>query len=201
VQEYTISNLSTAVYKEKGSSFLAIVQPVSIVNDIKSKLINLKEEYPDANHICYAYRIKLGQRLDEFSSDAGEPIGSAGQPIINALKRQNLLNAAIFVIRYFGGTKLGIPGLIHAYKTAAEDAMQNAQLALWFEKKRIMISYPYVFEGVMKSILQNNQVEVIEEDFGEKIEIQIEIDINSADALIDIIKEKSSGSAQIKMGD
>ena len=126
MQEYTISNSSTAVYKEKGSSFLAIVQPVSIVNDIKSKLINLKEEYPDANHICYAYRIKMGQRLDEFSSDAREPIGSAGQPIINALKRQNLLNAAIFVIRYFSGTKLGIPGLIHAYKTSAEDAIQNA---------------------------------------------------------------------------
>jgi putative IMPACT (imprinted ancient) family translation regulator len=143
----------------------------------------------------------MGQRLDEFSSDAGEPIGSAGQPIINVLKRQNLLNAAIFVIRYFGGTKLGIPGLIHAYKTAAEDAIQNAQLTLWLEKKRILISYPYVFEGAMKSIVQKNQVQVVKEDFGEKIDIEIEIDINSADAFIDIIKEKSSGSAQIKMGD
>ena len=98
----------------------------------------MKEDCPDASHICYAYRIKLGHRLDEFASDSGEPKGSAGQPILNALKRQNLINTGIFVIRYSGGTKLGIIGFIHAYGVAAVNAIKNARMKPWIEKKTII---------------------------------------------------------------
>jgi len=197
VPEYTFTKKSIGNYKEKGSTFHALAQSTSSVIDVKSQLLNIKEEYPDASHICYAYRIMIGQRLDEYSSDAGEPKGSAGQPILNTLKGQNLINAAIIVIRYFGGTKLGIPGLIHAYKTAAEDAIKNAILKPWLEKKRLIITYPYGFEGLMKSILQKNQIEVMHIDFGEKIDIQIDISVELADKFIDGINELSAGSAQI----
>ena len=159
----------------------------------------MKEDCPDASHICYAYRIKLGHRLDEFASDAGEPIGSAGYPILNALKRQNLINTGIFVIRYYGGSKLGISGLIYAYGIAAENAIKNARLKPWMAKKRLLVTYPYTLDGVMKSILKKNHAEVIYEDFGEKIDIQLDIDIELADSFIDIVKHLSAGSAQIIM--
>ena len=197
--EYTLSKSSIGDYKEKGSSFHAVAQPVSDINDVKSLLVIMKEEYPDASHICYAYRIKLGQRLDEYSSDAGEPKGSAGYPILNALKRQNLFNAGIIVIRYYGGANLGIPGLIQAYGYAAEDAINNARLKPLMEKKRLLVTYSYTLEGVMKSILKKNHAEVIYEDFGEKIDIQLDIDVQLADSFIDIINQLSAGSAQIIM--
>ena len=152
--EYTFSKSLTGDYKEKGSSFHAVAQPACGIKDIKSKLFKMREEYPDASHICYAYRVKMGKRLDEFSSDAGEPNGSAGISIHNVLKRNQIVNAVIFVIRYFGGTKLGIPGLIHAYGAAAEDAIENATLKPWMEKKRLFITYPYEYEGAMQSILK-----------------------------------------------
>ena len=199
--EYTLSKSSTGDYKERGSSFHAVAQPAFDINNVKSSLFIMKEECPDASHICYAYRIKLGQRLDEFSSDAGEPKGSAGQPILNALKRQNLINAGIFVIRYYGGVKLGIPGLVHAYGVTAEKAIKNARLKPWMAKNRLLVTYPYTLEGVMKSILKKNHAEVIYEDFGEKIDIQLDIDVELADSFIDIVKQLSAGSAQIIMAE
>ena len=119
MQELTLSSQSEGKYSEKGSTFTALTLPVASLGQVKYELNNLREQYPDANHICYGYRIKEGDRVDEFATDAGEPKGSSGIPILNVLKRNQLVNVVIFVIRYFGGSKLGIPGLIHAYGTAA----------------------------------------------------------------------------------
>ena len=199
--EYTLFKSYTGDYKERGSSFYAVAQPASDINDVKSSLLIMKEECPDASHICYAYRIKKGKILDEFASDSGEPKGSAGHPILNALKRQNLINTGIFVIRYSGGTKLGIPGLIHAYGAAAVNAIKNARLKPWIEKKRLLVNYPYTLDGVMRSILKKNHAEVIYEDFGEKIDIQLDIDVELAESFIDIVKQLSAGSAQIIMAE
>jgi uncharacterized YigZ family protein len=199
VSEYTFSKSSTGDYKEKYSSFHAVAQPASGINDIKSKLFIMREEYSDASHICYTYRLKIGKQLDEFSSDAGEPNGSAGISIQNVLKRNHIVNTVIFVIRYFGGTKLGVPGLIHAYGAAAEGAIENATLIPWLEKKRLLVTYSYELEGVMRSIWKNYQAKVIHEGLSEKIDIQLEIDEKSADEFINSIKEFSAGSAQIIM--
>jgi len=201
VPEYTLFKSSTGDYKERGSSFHAVAQPVSDINDVKSSLLIMKEECPDASHICYAYRIKKGKSLDEFTSDAGEPKGSAGYPILNVLKRQNLINTGIFVIRYYGGTKLGIPGLIHAYGAAAENAIKNARLKPWMAKKRLLVTYPYTLDGVIKSILKKKHAEVIYEDFGEKIDIQVDIDVELAESFIDIVKHLSAGNAKIIMAE
>ena len=137
--------------------------------------------------------------MDEFASDAGEPNGSAGIPILNVLKRNQIINAVIFVIRYFGGTKLGVPSLILAYGTAAEDAIENAESRPWLEKKRLSVTYPYKFEGTMKSIVKKNQAEIINENFGENIDIHLEIDVKSANEFIESIKKLSAGSIQIIM--
>ena len=199
--EFTLANPTTGEYKEKGSSFHAVLEPASSADHVKSNLFTLKEQFLDASHICYAYRIKKGKSLDEFASDAGEPNGSAGIPILNVLKRNQIVNAVIFIVRYFGGTKLGVSGLIHAYGIAAEDAIKDTELRPWLEKKRLLVTYPYKLEGVMKSILQKNQAVVIHEDFGENIAIQLEIDVESTDEFIESVKELSSGSAQIIIED
>lgn len=201
MQEFILAKPTIGKYKEKGSSFHAVSEPVSSVNHVKSILLTLKEQFPDASHICYAYRIKKGKSLDEFSSDAGEPNGSAGIPILNVLKRNQIVNVVIFVIRYFGGTKLGVPGLIHAYGTAAENAIKDSESKPWLVEKRLLVTYPYKLEGIMKSILQKNQAVVIHEDFGENISIQLEIDVESTDEFIESIKELSSGCAQIIIED
>ena len=133
--EFILAKPTTGEYNEKGSSFHAVSKPASSVDHVKYILLTLKEQFPDASHICYAYRIKKGKSLDEFTSDAGEPNGSAGMPILNVLKRNQIVNGVIFVIRYFGGTKLGVPGLVHAYKTSAENAIAKTKLMPWFEKK------------------------------------------------------------------
>ena len=199
--EYTFSKLTTGDYKEKTSSFHAVAQSASSVDMVKTKLLTIKAEYPDASHICYAYRIKRGQQLDEYSSDAGEPRGSAGQPLLNVLKRENLISVAIFVVRNFGGIKLGIPGLIHAYGTAAENAIKKVELKPWMKKKRLRVTYPYKLEGILKSILKKNKAKVIHKAFGEKINIQLDIDIKLANEFINSVNELSFGSAQIIMED
>ncbi len=135
--EFILEKPTTGEYKEKGSSFHAVSEPASSADHVKSILLTLKEQFPDSSHICYAYRIKKGKSLNEFASDAGEPNGSAGIPILNVLKRNQIINAVIFVIRYFGGTKSGIPSLIYAYGTATEDAMKNTESRAW--KKTIIV--------------------------------------------------------------
>ena len=196
--KYTFSTSSTGDYKEKGSSFHAIVEPSSSVDYIKSKLLKLKEQYPNASHICYGYRIKQKGRLDEFSTDAGEPNGSAGQPILNVLKRNQLVNTAIFVIRYFGGTKLGIPGLIHAYGTAAERAIENGSVQIWVQLERISFNYNYDLQNKVDSVLQKFNVKIINTDFGESIQVNLEVEVEKTEELGQQLRELSNGSIIIK---
>ena len=196
--KYTFSTSSTGDYKEKGSSFHAIVEPSSSVDYIKSKLLKLKEQYANASHICYGYRIKQKGRLDEFSTDAGEPNGSAGQPILNVLKRNQLVNTAIFVIRYFGGTKLGIPGLIHAYGKAAELALEKAVIKKWVLLERISFSYNYDLQKKVDTILQKFEVNIINADFGESIKMDIEVEVVKMDDLSQHLSEISNGKINVK---
>ena len=199
--EFILAKPTKGEYKEKGSSFHAVSEPASSADHVKSILLTLKEQFPDASHICYAYRIKKGKSLDEFASDAGEPNGSAGIPILNVLKRNHIVNTVIFVIRYFGGTKLGVPGLIHSYGTAAEETIKDIESRPWFEKQRISVTYPYNFERIIKSIIKQHQAVVIHEDFRENIAIQLEIDVESTNEFIECVNGISSGSAQIILED
>lgn len=122
-QYITIGDNSVAEFKDRGSKFLAYAFPISNVNDFKSQLQFVKKEHPKATHYCFAYRI--GTDGDHFrTSDAGEPSGTAGKPILGQIDSKNLTNILIIVVRYFGGTLLGVPGLIKAYKTVSSLVLQ-----------------------------------------------------------------------------
>lgn len=152
----TIEKESLAEFKDRGSRFLAYAFPVTAAEDFKKKLKEIKEQHPKAAHHCFAYRI--GTDGNNFrSSDDGEPSGSAGRPILGQIDSKEVTNIAIIVVRYFGGTLLGVPGLINAYKTSASFALQlNPTI-----KKPVLINYRLQFDytilnEVMRIIKKND---------------------------------------------
>jgi uncharacterized YigZ family protein len=138
---FTIEKPSVAEFKDRGSKFLAYAFPISTVDDFKKRVKELKEEHPKAAHHCFAYR--LGMDKNNFrSSDDGEPSGSAGKPILGQIDSRDLTNIAVVIIRYFGGTLLGVPGLINAYKTSASLALQLTVIV----QKPVLIRYDLHFD-------------------------------------------------------
>ncbi|MES2797811.1 MAG: YigZ family protein, partial [Bacteroidota bacterium] len=113
---FTISKKAEGEFKDKGSRFIAIAYPFDNIDLLKTYLIETKTIHPKARHFCYAYKIGMDSE-NSRSNDDGEPSGSAGKPILNAILSKNLSNILIIVVRYFGGTLLGVPGLINAYKS------------------------------------------------------------------------------------
>ena len=172
---------STFFYKQLNSKFYGYLYSVSSVNDIKIFLNKLKEVYPDASHICYACRLFDGFNLLkdinilEYNNDAGEPRGSAGPPILKILKRHHMINTVIFVVRYFGGKKLGIAGLIKAYSNASEDLIKNDFLKSWEPTKMIELEYPYALENSLAMLFRNFKVHIKRQTFENSICSIIEI--------------------------
>ena len=121
----TIRYASQGVYKEKGSKFLAFAYPIATEAEAKARLEELRKQYFDARHHCYAYSLGADKAAYRINDD-GEPSSTAGKPIYGQLLSHDLTNIIIVVVRYFGGIKLGVPGLINAYRTAAKDAIDNA---------------------------------------------------------------------------
>lgn len=152
----TLASESEGVYKDKGSKFYAFAYPVVSENEVKEHLKALKKKYYDARHHVYAFR--LGADMKTFRcSDDGEPSNSSGPPVLGQIKTNELTNVLIVVVRYFGGTKLGVPGLINAYRLAAADAIANNTIVEKFEEDIFTIEFGYtVMNSVMKIIKDEN---------------------------------------------
>lgn len=137
---YTIEKSSVAEFKDRGSKFIAYAYPITDITEFKEKLAALKKEHPKAVHHCFAYRIGMGG-INFRVSDDGEPSGSAGRPILAQIDSKQLTNIVIIVVRYFGGTLLGVPGLINAYKTSAALALEGTSVI----QKPVLINYRLQF--------------------------------------------------------
>ena len=198
MKEFALSSKSEGKYHEKGSIFSSSAIPVSDVAEVKTNFYQLKEQFPDASHICYGYRIKEVGRLDEFATDAGEPKGSSGLPILNVLKRNQIVDAVIFVVRYFGGSKLGISGLINAYGTSAEKTIENAKVKKWVQLERISFVYIYNLQNRVDSVLQKFKVKIINTNFGASIQVNLEVEVEKTEALAQELSEISNGAIRIK---
>ena len=138
---YTIEKPSVAEFKDRGSKFIAYAFPISDANQFKENLAAIKKEHPKATHHCFAYRLGLDGNNFRVSDD-GEPSGSAGRPILGQIDSKQVANVLIIVVRYFGGTLLGVPGLINAYKTAAALALQVTPIV----QKPVEIDYSLQFD-------------------------------------------------------
>lgn len=146
---FTIEKPSTAEYKDRGSRFIAYAFPIQTADDFKSRLRSIKEEHPKAAHHCFAYRIGTDGNLFRAGDD-GEPAGSAGKPILGQIDSKGLTNISVVVVRYFGGTLLGVPGLIAAYKTVASFALQLTPII----QKPVLQLYTLEFEyGLMNEVM------------------------------------------------
>ena len=150
----TILRQHEANYRDLGSKFLGYLFPCEDEEQFNEQLTDLKSAYPDATHHCYAYRIDPNN-IREFSSDDGEPSGTAGLPILNQLKSSDLVNAGIVVIRYFGGTKLGKSGLIQAYGETAGKAIDSADLKEIKSVQLFRISYSYSEENLINKLFSD----------------------------------------------
>jgi uncharacterized YigZ family protein len=149
---YTIREPARGLYREKGSKFIAVAFPVRSEEEIGEQLAKLRKEYHDARHHCYAWR--LGPDMKSYrSNDDGEPSGSAGQPILGQIRSKHLTNVLIVVVRYFGGTLLGVGGLIKAYRSAAADALEQATVIREkvFTRWQLNFGYPQM-NAVMRLV-------------------------------------------------
>lgn len=152
----TIEQPIEAEFKDRGSKFIAYAFPVEIVENFKKRMLSLKKEHPKAAHLCFAYRIGTGGNNFRVNDD-GEPPGSAGRPILGQIDGKELTNVAVIVTRYFGGTLLGIPGLINAYKTVASLALQITPIVYKQVEEDYVIQFNYnLMNEVMLVLKQYN---------------------------------------------
>lgn len=160
----TISQPSQGLYKEKGSKFISHAFPVNSEEEVKDKLRELRKEYHDARHHCFAYCFGPERAVYRVNDD-GEPSGTAGKPIFGQIQSKDLTNILIVVIRYFGGIKLGIPGLINAYRSSAKDSLERARIQTKTidEEYRVTFEYP-VINDVMK-IMKDESAAILHQDF------------------------------------
>jgi len=170
------------LYKEKGSKFLSKAYPVETEEEIKKLLAELRKEYYDARHVCYAFSLQA-PFLNERGNDDGEPPHSAGTPILNQIKSFELSNVLVVVVRYFGGTKLGVSGLIQAYKTAAEEALSKAEIITIEPKERYRIILPYDYTGHVMRWIKELNGNILSENKREQYELFIETPLEREAAL------------------
>lgn len=161
----TIANPTVGEYKEKGSKFLSYAFPVSSELGWQVHLEEVKKIHPKASHHCYAYRLGVDNN-NYRANDDGEPSGTAGKPILGQLRSFDVTNAFVVVVRYFGGTQLGASGLIHAYKTAATAALQQASIIEKTVNDIYRLTFDYaIMSNVMNAVKRLN-LDIVHQDFG-----------------------------------
>lgn len=159
----TIEAASTAEFKDRGSKFLAYAYPVADEQEIKKKLKELKAAHPKAVHHCYAYRLGLDGNHYRANDD-GEPSGSAGKPILGQIDSAGVTNVLVVVVRYFGGTLLGVPGLINAYKTATAEALSHVNKTERWVEQRFEIEFDYPSMSEVLYLLKKAEATIYQQD-------------------------------------
>ncbi|MFY0698180.1 MAG: YigZ family protein [Balneola sp.] len=170
----TVTEIFTSEFKERGSKFIGYLIPAKSEEEFDEQLQKLKTELWDASHHCYAYRIGASDTT-EFSSDDGEPSGTAGLPILNQLRSNELVDVCAVVVRYFGGTKLGKSGLIEAYGEGAKQAIEASKLktvipCVWFE-----VSYEYSEENIIQKLRQDFQLHEKDSEYLENVTLTVAV--------------------------
>lgn len=170
----TIEHTSEGVFKEKGSKFLSFLHPISSELEAKELIQFYKKKYFDARHHCYGIILNVDSSFMK-SSDDGEPAHTAGTPILNKLKSYELTNILCVVVRYFGGTKLGVSGLIEAYKEAAEDAIKNCQIVTIDIKETIILCTTFETINELMRICKTFDVKIVNQVYDNNIiEVHVE---------------------------
>ena len=172
---YVPRETNKAIHKEKRSRFIGILHPVSTKEKADRFLKRCRKHHPKARHICWAYRFYDDGNFQENSSDAGEPSGTAGKPILNNLLKKNIGNCILTVIRIFGGIKLGKKGLTQAYATCASLVLDNANLVQWISETNVYVHSPMQYYGQLSSLIFSEELEIQEDHSRDTIHWAIKV--------------------------
>lgn len=183
---------SSGIYKDNGSRFLAFAYPIESEAQAKERISQLKREYFDARHHCYAYRIGYDGAVWRANDD-GEPSSTAGRPIYGQILSNGLSDIIIVVVRYFGGIKLGVPGLIKAYRSSSADAIANASIIEKVARKTFIVSFGYAQMNEIMQLLKQMQITPEKREFGLDCNVEIKIPLSEADRFTGAI-EKIEGT-------
>jgi len=183
----TIQAPSTGLFKEKGSKFLAFAYPVSDESQIKEHIGELKKKFFDARHHCFAWILDADKKRFRAFDD-GEPNHSAGDPIIGQIRSRGLTNVLVVVVRYFGGTKLGVSGLISAYKTATDDALKNATIVECEVKETLILNYSYNATPELMRTVKEFDLEIVGQDFHESCSMTVSVRLRNKEQLVERIE-------------
>ena len=184
----TVERVSEGIYREKGSKFLAFALPVNSVDEAKEQIETYRRQFFDARHLCYAYRI--GEQEIVFrANDDGEPSGTAGKPILGQLLSHHLSNILLIVVRYFGGVKLGTSGLTVAYKTAAADALANAEIVEREITLYCDVSFKYEAMNSVMRVIKDEGVKILEQQFDTDCVLKISLRLSKSETLSGKLKD------------
>ncbi len=181
---FTLDGPTEGFYKEKGSKFLSFAYPVTTEAEIREKLEGLKKKYFDAKHHVYAY--VLGHPENKYRAfDAGEPNHSAGDPILGKIRSKHLENVLVVVVRYFGGVKLGVGGLVQAYKAAAEEALINAVIIKQEMTETFRITYDYAASPDVMRLLRDFELKVLKQRLEDNGTLEVELKLRNKDKFME----------------
>lgn len=170
----TITAPAEGLFKDRGSKFIAFAYPIRSEDEVKPLLAALRAEHSKARHFCWALRISPDRSVFRIQDD-GEPSGTAGRPILNSLLSADLTNLLVVVVRYFGGTLLGVPGLINAYKSAAVDAIQAAQVVERTVNDVYDIEFDYLAMNDVMRLFKEEQLNILSQNFDNSCQIRFEV--------------------------
>jgi uncharacterized YigZ family protein len=170
----TIENPAEGLFRDRGSKFHGFAHPLNAESELKNILAQLKSTHAKANHHCWAFRLGIDRSVFRINDD-GEPSGTAGRPILNTLLSKDLTNIIVVVVRYFGGTLLGVPGLINAYKSATEDALGHANIIQKTVNDVYLIQFDYLQMNEVMKIMKEDELMIISQDFDTDCNIKVSI--------------------------
>lgn len=190
----TIQSDAYGIFKSKGSKFEAYASQVRSEDDVKAKMIEVKKLHPKARHHCFGLRIGTEGLLFRANDD-GEPSGSAGRPILGQIDSANLTNTLIIVVRYFGGTLLGVPGLINAYKNAARDAISQAKIVEKEVRSYFRIDFDYEVMNELMELVKKSNFSIEQKNFTENPSLNISVAVED----VDRVNQISSNLRKLKV--
>ena len=195
----TIKKYAQGLYKDRGSKFLAFAWPVQDEDEIKDILNQIRKEYHDARHHCFAWKIGMNNALFR-TNDGGEPLNTAGRPILGQIDKNNLTNILIVVVRYFGGTLLGTGGLRKAYREAGADVLKNSEIIIKTINEIIDIKFPFNAMNQVMKVIKEEQAEQLRQDFGNECHVTVSVRQQKSGQLAGKLKKIKNVNVEICPG-
>lgn len=202
---YTINEPGEAELRVQGSEFYGIAEPVDRVAAAESVIDQLRQKYPDASHHVPAYRVRItndssGSFLRSWSSDDGEPAGSAGKPILNILEQREVENVVVVVVRYFGGTELGVGGLARAYSATAKATLEDAGIVETVPKRQLRVETAYADSGTIRGLLESFEVD-FEATYEAAVQFDVWVPVGELDRVRERLQDATSGRVSLEVAE